>query len=197
MRFPALILLFVGILFPVYSTEIKTENGTGYGQSTAIVRLNSDDGSYFAGFSRSPVNAWSDTADSRPLTYVVENNASAPIETSNTVYAYWKLRSTGTCTLYMTKSGDNLSDSNGNTVPWVVSVPDIMTGGTDIEIKSYLGTGPTISEDTHSKVYSKDFAGQMDIDVRSLQVKITIPNLNGNLSGTFSGSLTLYLVTDF
>ena len=190
---PAALAVFL-MMSPAYAYEpVSIKDG---GSASASVILNSDTGSYMAGFSSGKIHSWTDSVTDMIESIRNLESGSAAAEIPNPGYIYWKLRSTGSYSIYLFRNDEALADDDGRTIPWKVEVAELESSGSETSWMTVAVNENPENVSGYIPVFSRNFNGVMDIDVNSLPLRITVGPVDDSItSGEFRGSLTLNLVS--
>lgn len=188
---PIALAAFVFIM-PVsaYTAVSRTDGGS----AEATVFLDSDAGSYKAGFSSNEIHAWSDSVQEITRTIRNISSGSAADYISNPGYVYWKIRSTGNYSIYLFRSSALVSDDASQSIPWTAEVASLTSSGDDagwITIAANENPSENIGDAT--PVFERNFNGVMDTAVNSLPLRIKVGPVGDISGGEFVGTLTLVM----
>ena len=187
---PIALAAFVFIM-PVsaYTAVSRTDGGS----ADATVFLDSDAGSYKAGFSSNEIHAWSDSV--QEITSTIRNISSGADgeEIKNPGYVYWKIRSTGNYSIYLFRSSALVSDDTNQNIPWTAEVASLTSSGDEAgRIPIAVNENPENIGDA-TPIFERNFNGVMDTAVNSLPLKFTVGPVGDISGGEFVGTLTLVM----
>ena len=189
---PIALAAFVFIMPVNAYTAVSREEG---GNAAATVFLDSDAGSYKAGFSSNEIHAWSDSVQELTRTMRNISSGSEAEFISNPGYVYWKIRSTGNYSIYLFRSSALVSDGTSQSIPWAADVASLTSSGDEAGwIPITVNENPSENIGDATPIFERNFNGIMDTAVNSLPLQIKVGPVDGDISGgEFVGTLTLVM----